>query len=213
MKRPGSAVSPADLRTVRVARQAIHHASGGVAAYELLFRQLSPDTLIDEAAHEAATAQVLLSVFGDFGVDDLAGELPLFVNTTRGFLVGDLPLPGGPDRLVVEVLEHVVLDAQVLDGLSALIGAGYRVAADDWDGCSSRDPLIRVCDVVKIDMAAVGRVALPRLVARAHALRPGITICVERVEDAEDVALAVAAGADLLQGYALHRPQTRTTRT
>ncbi|MFC3690267.1 EAL and HDOD domain-containing protein [Aquipuribacter hungaricus] len=169
--------------------------------------------MVDEAAHEAATAQVISAVFGEFGVANLAGDLPLFVNTTRAFLVGDIPLPDDPERLVIEVLEHVLLDAEVLAGIVALKRAGYRIAADDWDGTRSRDGLLPLCDVVKIDLSAVGHAALPGLIADARRLSPGVSVCVERVETAEDAGLAEAAGAVLLQGFYLDRPQTRTTRT
>jgi EAL and modified HD-GYP domain-containing signal transduction protein len=38
-----------------------------------------------------------------------------------------------------------------------------------------------------------------------------VQVVVERIEDAEDAAFAVAAGADLLQGFHLDRPQVVTT--
>ncbi|MGJ7442538.1 EAL and HDOD domain-containing protein [Aquipuribacter sp. MA13-6] len=197
-----------DLSTVLVGRQGIYRAGGGLEAYELLFRQLPIDSLRSEADHEGATAQVISSVFGDFGVADIAGSRPLFLNVTRAFLVGDIALPDAPGQIVVEVLEHVVLDEAVLEGIARLRAAGYRVAADDWDGSPERDPLVRLCDLVKIDLAAVDRDGLGDLVARARELRPGVLVVVERIETHADAALARAAGADLLQGFLLDRPQT-----
>ncbi len=200
--------SGSSLSTVLVGRQGIHAAAGGLVAYELLFRQLPIDVLLSEADHEAATAQVMSAVFGDFGVADIAGELPLFLNVTRAYLVGDIVLPGLPDRVVVEVLEHVALHETVLAGVASLQAGGYRVAADDWDGSAERDPLVRLCDIVKVDLLAVGQERLPLLVARARELHPGVQIVVERVETAADARLAREVGADLLQGYHLDRPQT-----
>ncbi|WP_380163702.1 EAL and HDOD domain-containing protein [Jannaschia sp. R86511] len=198
----------ADLSTVLVGRQGIHRASGGLAAYELLFRQLPIASLQTEADHESATAQVISAVFGDFGVSDIAGPHPLFLNVTRAFLVGEIALPDAPDQIVVEVLEHVVLDEQVLAGIEQLRSLGYRIAADDWDGTPERDPLVERSDIVKIDLSAVDRDGLADMVARARALRPGIEVVVERVETQADADLARAAGADLLQGFLLDRPQT-----
>ena len=199
------------LSTVLVGRQGIHSVDGGLVAFELLFRQMPIDVLRSEADHEAATAQVISSVFGDFGVSDIAGSRPLFLNVTRAFLVGDIALPDVPDQIVVEVLEHVLLDEEVLAGVVALKAAGYRVAADDWDGSAERDPLVRLVDIVKIDLPQTGRDNLPALVARARVLNPTVQVAVERIEDAEDAALAVAAGADLLQGFHLDRPQVVAT--
>ena len=201
-------VETSSLSTVLVGRQGIHRVGGGLEAYELLFRQLPIDVLQSEADHEAATAQVVSSVFGDFGVADIAGSRPLFINVTRAFLVGEIALPDAPDQLVVEVLEHVLLDEEVLAGIARLRAAGYRVAADDWDGSPGRDPLVSLCDLVKIDLSAVPRDGLAAMVRRARELRPGIQVVVERIETAADAELARAAGADLLQGFLLDRPQT-----
>ncbi len=200
-----------NLSTVLVGRQGIHAAGGGLVAFELLFRQMPIDVLRSEADHEAATAQVISSVFGDFGVSDIAGSRPLFLNVTRAFLVGDIALPDLPDQVVVEVLEHVPLDPEVLAGIVALKAAGYRVAADDWDGTAARDPLVALADIVKIDLRQVGRDNLAALVAHARSLNPSLQVVVERIEDADDRLLAVAAGADLLQGFHLDRPQVVAT--
>lgn len=199
------------LNTVLVGRQGIYDANRVCVAYELLFRQLSVDTLQTEQDHEAATAQVLGAVFGDFGVAEIAGDRPLFVNFTRAFLVGEIALPDMPERLVVEVLEHVELDAEVLDGLRTLRDLGYRVAADDWNGDPDRDPLLELSDVVKLDLSAVERERLPALAARVRELNPLAQLLIERVEDQADLDLALEVGADLLQGYFLERPQTVST--
>ncbi len=199
------------LSTVLVGRQGIYEAGGRLFGFELLFRQMPIDALRSEADHEAATAQVISSVFGDFGVADIAGSRPLFVNVTRAFLVGDIGLPDLPDQVVVEVLEHVPLDDEVLAGIAALQAAGYRVAADDWDGSEGRDPLVALADIVKIDLPQVGSQRLPELIGHARRLNPGVRVVVERIECAADAAAAVAAGADLLQGFHLDRPQVVAT--
>ena len=199
------------LSTVLVGLQGIHAAAGGLVAFELLFRQLPIHALRSEADHEAATAQVISSVFGAFGVSDISGSRPLFLNVTRAFLVGDIALPDVPDQVVVEVLEHVPLDDEVLGGIAALKAAGYRVAADDWNGSPDRDALVALADIVKVDLPQVGRADLVRLVRHARSINPTVQVVVERIEDAEEAAFAVAAGADLLQGFHLDRPQVVTT--
>lgn len=201
----------ADLSTVLVGRQGIYRSSGGLEGYELLFRQLPIVSLRSEADHESATTQVISAVFGDFGVADIAGSHPLFLNVTRAYLVGDISLPDAPGQIVAEVLEHVVLDEQVLAGIAELRASGYRIAANDWDGTAERDPLVRLCDLVKIDLSAVDRDGLAGMVRRARELRPSVLVVVERIETAADAALAREAGADLLQGFLLDRPQTVST--
>src|SRR2546423_3429914 len=94
----------APSRFVHVGRQPIYDGSGRVVAFELLFRG-SPDSESSGRGDAAATVQVIINTFGEFGLTDIAGGLPCFVNLTREFLTGRLPLPFGPEQAVPEVLE------------------------------------------------------------------------------------------------------------
>ncbi|MGF1661472.1 MAG: EAL and HDOD domain-containing protein [Kineosporiaceae bacterium] len=194
---------------VGVARQGIYDRDGSVVGYELLFRLPPADQapeLTTEAEHERATAEVIRAVLEREPLDDGDGPL-LFVNVPRAFVVGDLPLSLPPERLVVEVLEHVVPDDELLDGVRALAGRGYRVAVDDWDGDRGRHGLIAEAHYVKIDLHQVGSERLAEYIRTVRATRPGARVVVERVESAADHDRALAAGADLFQGYHLQAPE------
>lgn len=206
-------ISEQHTSAVLVGRQGIYDRARSIAAYEMLFRAgAGPAGLRSEDDHERATSQVISSVFGDFGVAEIAGDKPLFVNFTRAFLVGDLPVPEVPAKLVVEVLEHVAVDDQLLRGVADLRARGFHVAVDDWAGEPGREELIRIADIVKIDVSKVLREELPWLVRTARALHPGGAVVLERVEDERMLQLGLDLGVDFFQGYHLDRPQTvRTT--
>lgn len=195
-----------------VARQAIFDAAGARVGVELLFRrppaQQAPD-MPTESHHEQATTAVLRALDEDDSEDDegLPDEGLLFLNVPRAFIVGDQPLPGDVSRLVVEVLEGVDDDAEVVAGILALRGRGYRIAIDDWEGGGDRLRLLCHADYVKIDMEAVTAARLPSLVAEARLLAPTAVVIVERIEDAVDLQIALEAGADLLQGFHLAWPR------
>jgi EAL and modified HD-GYP domain-containing signal transduction protein len=194
---------------VGVARQGIYDRHGVVVGYELLFRLPPADeapALTTEAEHERATAEVIRAVLEREPLGSGDGPL-LFVNVPRAFVVGDLPLSLPPERLVVEVLEHVVPDEELLDGVRALAGRGYRVAVDDWDGDRGRHGLIAEADYVKIDLHQVPSDRLDQYIRDVRATRPGACVVVERVESAADHDLALSAGADLFQGYHLQAPE------
>src|SRR5256714_3248923 len=110
-------------RFVHVGRQPIYDASGRVVAFELLFRG-SRDSESSGRGDAAATVQVIINTFGEFGLTDIAGGLPCFVNLTREFLTGRLPLPFGPEQAVLEVLETVEVDDEVAAGAGPLGGQG-----------------------------------------------------------------------------------------
>ncbi|MGF1648600.1 MAG: EAL domain-containing protein [Kineosporiaceae bacterium] len=194
---------------VGVARQGIYDRDGLVVGYELLFR-LPPaneaPALTTEAEHERATAEVIRALLDREPIVDRDGPL-LFVNVPRAFVVGDLPLSLPPERLVVEVLEHVVPDDELLDGVRALTGRGYRVAVDDWDGDHGRYGLIAEADYVKIDMHQVSPDRLDQCVRDIRATRPDASVVIERVESAADHDRALGVGADLFQGYYLQAPE------
>lgn len=198
--------------SVRVGRQAIYDWDRSVVAYEMLFRPAEATLgLYSETEHEQATSQVISAVFGDFGVTDLVGDLPLFLNVTRSFLTGELPLPEAGDQLVVEVVPHVGVEPDVLAGVRRLRESGIRVAVDGWTGDPRRLAVVELADIVKIDLGALPIADLPDVIADTRRVNPQATIAVERVEDAETMRVAHEFGATLFQGFHLQRPQVLET--
>ncbi|WP_460461271.1 EAL and HDOD domain-containing protein [Angustibacter peucedani] len=202
----------------RIARQAIHDRDGAIVAHELLFRggssnaadlsMAAPSPLRSEGAPsvgDLATSQVITSTFGDFGVDQLGNGKPLFINLTRAFLVGSLPMPFGPSDLVLEVLEDVAVDDELLEGVRELRSRGFRLAVDDFVGEEHRRPLLGIADVVKIEVTSVWE-RLGALVAQTREDAPGAQLLAERVEDAAMLQTCLDLGFDLFQGYHFHRP-------
>ena len=106
---------------VHIGRQPIYDRAGEVVAYELLFR--GARTASQAGKSDAyATTQVILNAFAEFGLEQIVGDKRCLLNMTREFLVGDLPLPFEPDRVVLEVLETVEIDDEVIAGVAALAG-------------------------------------------------------------------------------------------
>jgi c-di-GMP-related signal transduction protein len=193
---------------VHVGRQAVYDRSGAVHGYELLFR-------VDAEATEAtergayATSQVLVSAFTEIGLPAIAGDRLCFVNLTREFLVGELPLPFGPDQVVLEVLETVTVDDEVVAGVGRLAGLGFAIALDDFVPGPS-DRLLPLATYVKIDILDADPAALADTVrlCRRH---PRIRLVAERVETADELRGAREHGFEYLQGYALSRPEVTST--
>ncbi|WP_146099403.1 EAL and HDOD domain-containing protein [Kineococcus xinjiangensis] len=192
---------------VRIGRQGIYDAERELAAYELLFRAHGGlhAGLTSEREQEKATSQVISATFGDFGVEQIAGDLPLFINLTRSFFTGDLPIPCEPGQVVLELLEDILVDDEVIAGVRALAGRGYRIAVDDFAGEEHRWPAVRLADYVKIDISQTGD-RFPDVLRLARGLNPDAPIVVERVEDEETFDACRDQGVDLYQGYLLQRP-------
>lgn len=198
---------PAPESRVRVGLQGIHTADRTVVAHELLFRAPGRHaaSLRGRAEHDHATAQVITATFGEFGAAELGDGKPLFLNTTRSFFTGELPLPFSPEGVVLELLETVEVDHHVMDGVRRLKDRGFALAVDDFDGELHRVPALQHADYVKLDLEASGD-RLPALVDLVRRANPRAQLVVERIETEEQFARCVDLGVELFQGYHLHRP-------
>jgi c-di-GMP-related signal transduction protein len=97
---------PAVSGAVHVGRQAMYDRDGTLVAYELLFRR-DADALEATESGVYATSKVIVTAMTEIGIDALVGDARCFVNLTREFLVGELPLPFDHRRVVLEVLETI----------------------------------------------------------------------------------------------------------
>jgi c-di-GMP phosphodiesterase len=196
--------------SVHVARQPIYDVRGGLYGYELLFRRAALSTSADQD-DDGATTATIVAAFSEFGAAELLGGKPGFINLTRAFLVGDLPLPFAPEAAVLEVIESVRLDREVVIGALRLTNRGYRLALDDFVWSQEAEPLLAVADIAKIDVLAMtwDEVLFTVEKCRQHEVR----LLAEKVEDAEMLDRCLAEGFELFQGYHLGRPETLTIET
>lgn len=122
-----------------------------------------------------------------------------------------------PTQVVLEIVESRIDDlGRLVEAVSDYQQRGYRVAIDDF-GCqdSNFDRLWQLSpDFVKLDRSLVvqsmvnprAKLIFPKLVEIIHDLEAQV-VC-EGIETAEQHALAVASGVDLLQGYYYARPHS-----
>lgn len=195
------------MQDIYIGRQPIFDRDLKVYAYELLFRS---GTLNQAAPTDApfdgdrATSQVIVNAFIEIGLDRIVGNQCAFINLTRSFITAAAPLPFPHDRVVLEILEDVEPDAEVLAGLRALTGQGYRVALDDFVFREDRQALLELAHIVKIDLRAVPHEDLPTQVALLH--RHDLRLVAEKVETREDFEYCRELGFHYFQGYFLSRP-------
>jgi c-di-GMP-related signal transduction protein len=193
---------------VHVARQPIFDRTGDVVAYELLFRG-QMDAVDAQRRDSYATSQVVVNAFTEFGLDEVVGDRTCFINMTQEFLVGVLPLPFGPEQVVLEVLETVTVDDAVVDGIESLVSQGYRIALDDFVWGSGHERLIPYASYVKLDLLNGVTEHVDEIIATCRRF-PNIQIVAEGLETPDHLKLANHYGFELRQGYVLSRPQVLT---
>ncbi|MDG6102008.1 EAL and HDOD domain-containing protein [Dactylosporangium aurantiacum] len=205
---PATTSHPDATQLVHIGRQPLYDWAGHVVGYELLFRGAADEV---EASRRSAyaTSQVIVNAFTEFGLEQLVGGRKCFINLTRDFLVGDLPLPFDPDHAILEILETVEIDDAVLAGTARLVQQGYEIALDDFVFGLGHERLLGLAAYVKLDLLIREPDELMEVVERCRRY-PGIKLVAERVETEEHILLAKQVGFDLLQGYAVGRPQVLT---
>jgi c-di-GMP-related signal transduction protein len=186
-----------------VGRQPIYGRRLELYAYELLYRGSDID-YADFTEGDRATSQVLLNTFTEFGLERIVGGHLAFINLTRGFIVGEYPLPVPRTQVVLEVLEEVEPDEQVLAGLGELRRRGFKIALDDFVYRADKEPMLALADIVKIDVLGLKE---DDIRARYQQLKPlGLKLLAEKIETREQFELCRDMGFDYFQGYFLAKP-------
>ena len=131
--------------------------------------------------------------------EELSDGRVCFINLTRDFLTGRLPLPFDCSQAVLEVLETTDVDEDVLAGVTALAEQGYTIALDDFVFGSGHERLLDLATYVKIDMLDAAEPGVRATVVNCR-LHAHLQLIAERLETPEALDLAMSLGFELLPG-------------
>lgn len=191
------------MSAVYIGRQPIYDRKQGVIAYELLFRN-SEQNFAQIDNPDKATSELMVNALTEFGLNNVVDDKLAFVNLTRSFITGALPMPGAHDRLVLEVLEDIELDDAVLNGILRLKQRGYTIALDDFIFHPHLEPLVQIADIVKLDLFALDNADLIGHVQRLK--KYPLKLLAEKVETHAVYQQCVELGFDYFQGYFFCKP-------
>jgi c-di-GMP-related signal transduction protein len=185
-------------------RQPILDRSQQIIGFELLFRSpesqgaaLFPDIQI-------ASASVILNALSDFGFQDVLGRHKGFFNVTHGMLMSEAMELLPKDRVVIELLECIMADAEVVERCRKLKEMGFTLALDDHVFDPSFIPIYNLVDIVKLDVLQIPANELPAVVSGLR--KWPLTLLAEKVETADHYTTCAELGFDLFQGYFFARP-------
>jgi c-di-GMP-related signal transduction protein len=190
---------------VFVARQPIFDTKKRVVAYELLFRSGMDNFFPRGTDGDMASSKVIGNALATFDFDVLTAGKKAYVNVTRHVLCEGLYTILPARRTVVELLETVGADPETLAAVRAARSAGYEVALDDFVANPATEPFVALAQILKVDFMSTPPPERRRI--RESTRRQKITLLAEKVETAEDVRDAEAAGYTLFQGYFFQRPE------
>ena len=191
-------------KNIFVGRQPIFDAEENAQAYELLFRD--DDTSVANVSDgNIASSQVMINAFLEIGIDTISDNRLSFINLTRDFIVGRLPLPVTPNTVVIEILEDIIVDDELISALRDFSSQGFRLALDDYTFTDDKRPLFDIVDIVKVDVMDCNKETLE---ADVRALQKfNVKLLAEKVETREDFELCKSLGFDFFQGYFISRPE------
>ena len=140
----------------------------------------------------------------EIGLENLVGQSRAWISVSPEFLSPDLARNLPPDRVVLQLGAGAFGDQSRLNVFEELRAAGYQLALDQFRYQPGLEPVLRMVDFVKVDMAALGA---RELAHQSFELKPfDVRLVAQKVETFEDFRLARAAGADLFQGFFFCRP-------
>lgn len=189
-----------------VARQPILDRDLDTYAYELLYRgnlRIGNIHLSGESG-DTATSQLINKAFMDFGIEKIVGKHIAFVNMTRSFLIKGDPLPFAQDQVVLEILEDIAADVEVVAAVEKLVEQGYKIALDDFIFDDSLWPLIKLADIIKIDILALSFEELKQHVTLLK--KENVKLLAEKVETQQQFDQCMDLGFDYFQGFFFSKP-------
>jgi EAL and modified HD-GYP domain-containing signal transduction protein len=191
---------------IYIGRQPIYDRDLNVIAYELLYRSSEQATRADVTDGEHATTHVLNNAFMEIGFDDLVGESKAFINMPRGFIVSEQTRLLPSDRVVIELLEDVEVDDEVVAAVTQLSQQGFTIALDDFVFHEKLLPLVRLANIIKIDLKELTGESLAQHVQllKQHNVR----LLAEKIETREQFDQCIQLGFDYFQGYFFSHPKT-----
>jgi len=120
-------------------------------------------------------------------------------------VVGDLPLPLPPGKVVLELLENIEPDDEVMKGIARLHDKGFQLAVDDYTGArAGYEDILKAVDIVKVDCfgKTLREVSdILRELGDVHA-----RLLAEKVETHQEFRAYRELGFHLFQGYFYAQP-------
>jgi len=187
-----------------IARQPILNADQKTVAFELLFRD-GENNCFPNIAPDKATSKIIVDNQLTFGIDELTGACPAYINFHSGALIGQLPTFLDANKVVIEILEDVNISNELLNACKLLKAKGYTLALDDYDLDAKWDVFLPFIDIIKVDVTEVNIIEVTPFLDKIK--NYNITLLAEKVETHQEFEQYKALGFTLFQGYFFAKPE------
>lgn len=194
-----------------IGRQPILDRREEIVGFELLFRSPHSLSAASVKCSTQATSSVIINTISGFGVYDILGQHPGFINVDADMLMSDAIELLPPEKIGLELLESIEISDRIIDRCRELKALGFRLALDDH----LLDPRYSamygsVIDIVKICLLST---PLDKVYQMLDQLRHfPVKLLAEKVDTRHCYLRSRTMGFDLFQGYFFSRPSVMQKR-
>ena len=190
-----------------IGRQAIYNSDFVIAGYELLYRNGTAGNTAFILDGDSATRSVLSDAVNVFGIPQLTEGLPAYINFTRNLLMDNFAYLADPKQVVLEIPGDIFVDDALVEKLSQMKAAGYRLSLDNYsqtNGILRFDRISHMFDVIRLNVRKNNRLHLQDLISKLR--RSRARLLADQVETEEQFDLARSLHFSLFQGYYFEKP-------
>ena len=183
-----------------------------MSSYELLYRSNAGISAAAFADENAATRTVVSNAISVFGLRELTGGAPAYVNFTRDLIMTNLAYMARPDQMIVEVPGGMSIDDRLTDRLYELKNMGYRLSLGGYTQRNAQlkfNNIVHLFDFVRLNVRLHNRLQLRDLVSNIRR-RSAADLIMEQVESEADYDKVKDMDFLLWQGYFFERPSSIT---
>lgn len=187
-------------------RQPILDRNQNLVAFELLFRHEETEEMASDANNLSSTANVIVSAYGQLGIQNVLGRLRGFINVDPDLIMSDVISLLPSKHVVLEFKASASMTEELAQRCSELKQKGYQFALDNIVAINSTvEQLLPVVSVVKVDILALEKDELVALVTELN--RWPVLLLALNVESHEQDACCMQLGFQMFQGYFFAKPE------
>lgn len=205
MNQPLPVSALANTAEIFLGRQPILDHKKQIIAFELLFRSKASLDDADVGDDLLATSTVIVNTLSQFGLEQVLGNKLGFLNVSASLLLSETVNLLPPERIVLEILEDVPINAQIIARCQQLKDMGFRLALDDFEYRSEYDALFPLIDYVKIDLTITPVAKLPEIIKFLRKVTSAKLIA-EKVEEEALFQQCKDLDFDAYQGFFFAKP-------
>jgi len=196
-----------------LARNSVFDRSGRVMAYEMLFRSRES---VDEGRPDdlATSTQVIVNSMSHFGLEGVLGSADGFIHVTEKLLMSNTLEILPAQRIILEIMPDVSLNAEMLKRLQELKTAGFRIALVDSSlsdtseikgaGAGS-NAILPLVDIVKVNLQTSSPDSTAAIIHHVRQFGNPI-FWATQVKTGEDLAACKTQGFGLFSGSYFSQP-------